>query len=213
MAGGRRQRSSGGKRRKRNNSSLQEHRRTGKILQPPFRTISNTKSIPWLRDTFPDMLWLCSVISQHGDKGMLLAAKFLDQVDSLIDAAVAAGRTQKPDNLILGGELTSFELVPEELRSEIIHSLRDGGWYEECVSGIFARALGKYTGMPGAWLLDGWRGRELVIAPDEQERYMAKVILDSQTQRDDPRLVQGPDLDKSDSVGPPRTKMACMACR
>ena len=33
--------------------------------------------------------------------------------------------------------------------------------------------------MPGAWLLDGWRGREQIIAPDEQERYLAKVVLDS----------------------------------
>ena len=131
MGASRKQQRSGGKRRKRNNSSLKDYRRTGKTLQPPFRTISKTKNVPWLRDTFPDMLWLCSVITQHGDEGMLLAAKFIDRVESVIDAAVADGRAQKPDDLLLGGELTSFELVPEELRSEIIYALRSDGLYEE----------------------------------------------------------------------------------
>ena len=179
MAAGRKKQRSDGKRRKRNNSSLTDHRRTGKALQPPFRTISETKSAPWLRDTFPDMLWLCSVISQHGDEGMLLAAKFIDRVESVIDTAVADGRMQKPDGLLLGGELTSFELVQEELRSEIIYALRRDCLYEQGIPGILARALGKYSDMPGAWLFDGWRGREPIIPPDEQERYLAKVVLDS----------------------------------
>lgn len=179
MGASRKQQRSGGKRRKRNNSSLKDYRRTGKTLQPPFRTISKTKNVPWLRDTFPDMLWLCSVITQHGDEGMLLAAKFIDRVESVIDAAVADGRVQKPDGLLLGGELTSFELVSEELRSEIIYALRSDGLYEGGIPGILARALGKYSDMPGAWLLDGWRGREPIIPSDEQERYLAKVVLDS----------------------------------
>lgn len=179
MAGNQKKQKSGGKRGKRNTSSLQDHRRTGKVLQPPFRTISGTNSTPWLRDTFPDMLWLCSVISQHGDEGMSLAAKFIDQVDSVIDSAAADGRIQRPSDFLLGGELASFELVPEELRSEAIYALRDNGLYDKGVPGILARALGRYSDMPGAWLLDGWRGREPIIGPDEQERYLSKVVLDS----------------------------------
>lgn len=179
MATSRKQRKSGGNKRQRGTSSLKDHRRTGKVLQPPFRTISKTKSVPWLRDTFPDMLWVCALISQHGDEGMLLAARFIDRIESIIDAAAIGGRVTKPENLLLGGELTSFEEVPEELRSEIIYALRSDGLYEECIPGILARALSKYSDMPGTWLLDGWRGREQIIPPDEQERNLAKVVLDS----------------------------------
>jgi len=129
------------------------------------------------------MLWLCSVISQHGDEGMLLAAKFIDRVESVIDAAAADGRVEKPEDLLLGGELTSFEQVPEELRSEIIDALRRDDIYEEGVPGVLARVLGKYSDMPGAWLLNGWRRREQIISPDVQERYLAKMVLDSSTGR------------------------------
>ncbi len=179
MSANRKQRKSSGNKRQRRNSSLKDHRRTGKVLQPPFRTISKTKSVPWLRDIFPDMLWICAVISHHGDEGMLLASRFIDRVESVMDAAAADGRITKPEKLLLGGELTSFEEVPVELRSEIIFALRSDDLYEEGVPGVLARALSKYSDMPGAWLLDGWRGREPIIAPDEQERYLARVVLDS----------------------------------
>lgn len=179
MAVNRKQRKSGASKTKRNSSSLREHRRTGKVLQPPFRTLSKAKSVPWLRDTFPDMLWVCAVISHNGDEGMLLVAKFVDRIMSVIDAAATEGRVAKPEDLLLGGELTSFEEVPKELRNEIIYALQSDGLYEEGVPGILARVLGKYSEMPGSWLLHGWRGREPIIPPDEQERYLAKVVLDS----------------------------------
>src|SRR6516225_3327497 len=123
MAANRKQRKSGGNKRQRRNSSLKDHRRTGKVLQPPFRTISKMQSVPWLRDTFPDMLWVCALISHRGDEGMLLAGRFIDCVESVIDAAVADGRVTKTEKLLLGGELTSFEEVPEELQGEVIRAL------------------------------------------------------------------------------------------
>jgi hypothetical protein len=137
------------------------------------------QSVPWLRDTFPDMLWVCALISHRGDEGMLLASRFIDCVESVIDAAVADGRATKPESLLLGGELTSFEEVPESLRGEVIRALRDYDLYDDGMPGVLARVLSKYSDMPGAWLLDGWRGREPIIAPDEQERYLAKIVLDS----------------------------------
>lgn len=179
MAKNRKQGKSGGTRPKRNTSRLKDHRQSGKKLQPPFRTISDSQSIPWLRDTFPDMAWLCSLVSHHGDRGMLLAAKFLDRAESVIDAAATDGRADKPKDFLLTGELTSFEQVPEVLRSEILHALQTDGLYDECLPWVLARALGKYADMPGAWLLEGWRGRALITSPDEPEKYLAKVVIDS----------------------------------
>jgi hypothetical protein len=163
----------------RKNSTISQHRRTGKILKPPFRTLPRSQSIPWLRDTFPDMIWLCSLISHNGDDGMVLAGDFLDRISSVIDAAVADGRIELPDDFLLTGGLTSFESIPGAVRTEIIYALRSDGLYDKGLPWVLARGLGKYSDLPGAWLLDGWRGRALIITPDEPERYLAKVVLDS----------------------------------
>lgn len=175
MSTNRKSRKAAGKRNRRN-STLSEHRRTGKILKPPFRTLPKTQSVPWLRDTFPDMIWLCSLIS---DNGMVLAGNFLDRISSVIDAAAADGRIELPDDFLLTGGLTSFEDIPEAVRAEVIYALRSDGLYDDGLPWVLARGLGKYSDLPGGWLLDGWRGRAPMITPDEPERYLAKVVLDS----------------------------------
>lgn len=52
-------------RKRRNTSSLQQHRRIGKTLLPPFLTLPGSGLTPasWTNDRLPEMLWACLVIS------------------------------------------------------------------------------------------------------------------------------------------------------
>lgn len=160
----------------RQNSRLKDHKRSGKILKPPMRTFPGMTSVPWLRDTFPDMLWLCALIKQHGDKeGMLLAAKVLDRIYAV---GLPAGHDTDDSSgpVMLTGELTSFDHVPEHLRGEVLQALKADGLYEEAFPWLLVRALSKYDNVPGRWILSGWEGNTQIVGADEPEQLLRSVV-------------------------------------
>lgn len=163
---------------KRKNSRLKDHKQSGKTLRPPMRTLPNMKLVPWLRDTFPDMLWLCSLITKYGDKsGMSIAGQVLDCISELLgpDDSEEAGKERS----VLTGQLTSFDQVPDQVRGEVIEVLKANGLYERAFPWELVRALQKYDGLPGEWILDGWAGNTQIIGADEPESFLRSVIESS----------------------------------
>src|SRR5262249_20411130 len=135
--------------------------------------IPGMTSVPWLRDTFPDMLWLAMLITEHGTKGMHIAARLLDRANAVIDQADA-----RPDGLILTGQLTAFERVPESSRAPILQALKKDGLYEIAVPWVFARSLMKYDDVPGMWLFNGWKGNVQIVPSDQPEQFLSRVVED-----------------------------------
>jgi hypothetical protein len=159
-------------------SDLKSHRRTGKLLQPPLRTLPNLAQLPWLRDTFPNMIWLCALITLNGDKpGMILAGKVLDRVTVVLGGR--PGGSHDDAVPMLTGELVAFERVPEERRAEVLVALKRDGLYEEAFPWILCRGLAKYQELPGRWIFEGWLGNEQIVAATEPEKLLRRVVEDS----------------------------------
>ena len=162
--------------RQRNSSRLSDHKRQGKIYKPPMRTLPLT-TVPWLRDLFPDMLWICYLIAHNGDKpGMLLAANFIDCIEDVVN--VGKDRDAE-DAFMITGSLTSFDLVPESQRSEVLRELRDRELFEDGFPWILARGLEKYSDAPGRWLIEGWRGHEQIVPASAPEEHLRCVVDDA----------------------------------
>lgn len=168
-----------GKQRQQRSSRLKDHKRAGKILKPPMNTIGNMTMVPWLRDSFPNMIWLCALIKLYGDKpGMMLAGQVLDRIDDVLGHAPGEGQDD-PNRNILTGEMTAFDQVPEDKRSEVLAALQDDGLYERAFPWILVRGLQKYDQLPGSWLLGGWSGREPIIGADEPETFLRTIVTDA----------------------------------
>jgi hypothetical protein len=149
-------------------STLQQHRRLGKTLKPPLRTLAQMRSVPWLRDVLPDMLWLCSVVvgTPNPKSGMLLVARAIDTLDAMWKDASEA----------IDGRMTAFDRVPGEFRWPFIERLIDDGIYEAAFSRDFANLLLLYTGAPGLWILEPWRRRITTPDPKQADDYLTKLL-------------------------------------
>lgn len=53
----------------RRNTPLSKHRQQGKVLNSPFGGLPNMRVVPWLRDQFPDYLWVCWHLADKIDRG------------------------------------------------------------------------------------------------------------------------------------------------
>ncbi len=163
----------------RRNSRLKDHKRTGKILKPPMRTVGNMQMVPWLRDSLPDLLWLCALIKLYGDKpGMLLAGEALDRIESVLGLIEGAG-SQDPERLILTGDLTAFDKIAVDDRAAVLVALKEDGLFERAFPWVLVRALQKYDNPPAAWLFEGWRGNEQIIPANEPEQFLREVVSDA----------------------------------
>lgn len=159
------------KSRTRPNTSITDHRRVGKRLIPPLAGMPNMTPLPWLPDIFPDMLWLCSLITADLDEGMLAANATLRRVDDAV-------RETEGDLLpkVVDGRLTRLELVPDAARTQVLNQLEAESAYEIAVPEGFAHALGMYPDAPGSWLIEPWLRRGLRIDWEHAERYLTDVI-------------------------------------
>lgn len=164
------------KKNRRAQSTLQQHKRQGKnIFQPPMRTIPNTTTIPWLRDVFPDMLWICSTLYEQGEaKGMNMVAAVLDRITALMPRSTGHDGIDVP--ALLTGTLTSFDQVPQELRGEVLSALHADGLYEKAFPHVLVDALSKYEDLPGRWIFEGWNGDAEVEDSDDSEEFLRGAI-------------------------------------
>jgi hypothetical protein len=67
-------------------SSLADHKHVGKRVLPPMRQLDSLHQVAWLRDAFPDMLWLCSLLRDDPHAHVLECAKVLDTIKESLPA-------------------------------------------------------------------------------------------------------------------------------
>ncbi|MEA2585835.1 MAG: hypothetical protein QOF33_3920, partial [Thermomicrobiales bacterium] len=164
--------------RKRLNSTLADHKKEGRTLKPPFRTIENFRSVTWMKDTMPDMLWLCSIISTNGQmSGLLGCTRVLDIVDDIAGPYIS--HLDERDKPIFDGRLTTFERVPEPARTAILQELEAQGLHDLAVPEGFAHSIGLYPGAPGRWLIARWLERGMSINWEIAQRYLAPIFVDA----------------------------------
>ena len=60
--------------------SLADHKKVGRRVLPPMRQIDGMKTVPWLRDVFVDMLFICSIIGDEPRATVFVCAKVLDTI-------------------------------------------------------------------------------------------------------------------------------------
>ena len=158
----------------RQRSTLAQHRQRGKTFTPPLQSFgAPLREIPWLRDVFPDMLWICATLENMGEaRGISACKDVLDRLTPLIPASETD--EERPAEL-LTGSLTSFELVPVNRRQEALDLLKDDGLYEDAFPCLLVRALGKYSDLPGGWLLDGRKDNVQIVPEKAPEQFLQQL--------------------------------------
>ena len=142
----------------------------GKRLVTPLNQLQSLRSVPWLRDLFPDMLWLCFHLAADDTGGMGLVARVLDVIDEAI-AQVDLG-----PEYINDGRLTNFERIPENVRPRVLASLHSRGVYGDGFPEDWAAAYCAYPDAPGLWLIQPRLDR-LRLDPDVSQRALSPVAL------------------------------------
>jgi hypothetical protein len=130
--------------------------------------------IPWLPDVFPDMLWICATLENLGERrGISVCTDVLDRLAPLVPASETD--EERPVGL-LTGSLTSLDLIPVDRRHEALDLLKDDGLYEDAFPWLLVRALGKYSDIPGGWLLDGWKDNVQIVPEEAPEQFLQQVV-------------------------------------
>ena len=154
-------------------SSLADHKRVGRRVLPPMRQIEGMKSVPWLRDVLPDMLFICSIIHEAPRATVFTCAKVLDTIADVLPAPARDDAAA----LIMTGGLTSLEAVPEDKREAVLDALERADLYDVAVSEDFAHSLAMYPDAPGQWLLAPWKRRGIAVDWEKAQAHLKRVIL------------------------------------
>jgi hypothetical protein len=99
----------------------------------------------------------------------------LDRIDDVLDDPSSPGR---PEKLAITGQLSAFEDIPERTRLRILDALQSDDLFARAIPWMSARALMKYSDVPGMWLFNGWERNEQIVGADEPERLLARGALD-----------------------------------
>lgn len=158
---------------KNHHSSLVDHKRVGRRVLPPMRQLDGMESVPWLRDAFPDMLLICSIIADDPRATVFACARVLDTIADVLPTPGA----DDPAALIITGSLTSLEAVPEDKRGAVLEALEKADLYHVAVSEDFAHSLAMYPDAPGQWLLGPWRRRGIAVDWEKAQAHLKRVIL------------------------------------
>lgn len=166
----------------RRNTPLEGHRQRGKVLKSPLGDIPNTRAVPWLRDQFPDYLWVCWHLAGDLDRGRSLVVATLRAANRILDEVIG---NAVEDRTVLDGSLTAWESVPLDARAPILAALAERDVHDLAVPEAFAQVLGMYPGAPGEWLISRWRDRSgFRVDPAVAERSLSPVIVAGADGRD-----------------------------
>ena len=116
----------------------------------------------WLRDIFPEVLWIDAVLWEEGFGGVYAALDVLDQF------------VPEEQKAILDGTLSTFDLIPPMDRPAAVAALA-----AEAPHGLpddLGHGLLLYPSCPGAWLYDG-------ISEDDLDRKRGVEYLTEATRR------------------------------
>ncbi|UWX97353.1 DUF5677 domain-containing protein [Arthrobacter zhaoxinii] len=149
------------------------------MLVPPIKAVGDLTQAPWLQDAFPDMLWVCAVISSRGaNLGMKIVAEVVDLAQDLSSSADSS-LDDAPPSVVITGTLTSFDRVPAERRALFLETLEVSGLYERAFPTELRRALLSYETIPSRWLLEYVSLPESVADSTVQEDILRPVVFDS----------------------------------
>lgn len=127
-------------------SRLQEHKRKGKSLLPPFAQLP-ISPISWVKDLLPEMLWLDSVLSSAELR--VSTERFHRTLD------VVDGYMPDDSKQVVTGLVSSFALVPHARREDVRSLLKRIGLFNKVFPREFLAVIGNYPNCPMSWLLDG----------------------------------------------------------
>ena len=131
---------------KRFTSSLQDHKRKGKRLEPPF--IANfgetLRLVEWARDLLPEYLWIAALFDMYTSNE---AITIYNQTLDILDPFNAGGE------YVLIGTVSSFALVPEESRSTARSALHP--IIQKAIIEPVGLIFSLYPECPAAWLTEG----------------------------------------------------------
>lgn len=131
--------------------------------------------VMWARDRLPNMLWLTAMLAYHGERdGIRLITTTLDELARLLPPGQDVDETR---GAALTGTLTSLDEVPEHRRADAITRLKALGLYDAAFPPAYARAMSRYPGVPGAWILTEARAAADSAATDvEPEAVLAAAL-------------------------------------
>ncbi|VXC35201.1 conserved hypothetical protein [Arthrobacter sp. 8AJ] len=161
------------------NSRISDHKQKGKVLVPPILARGDITQLPWLRDTFPDMIWICALISSLGAKrGMQLVANVVDPLHDVTETESLEGEGASPSP-VFTGTLTSFDRLSPKFRPSFLEELDRAGLYERAFPTELRKALLSYEDLPARWLFEH---PAYPIDPTEEdtcENTLRPVVFDS----------------------------------
>jgi hypothetical protein len=161
------------------NSRISDHKQKGKILVPPILARGDVTQLPWLRDTFPDMIWICALISSLGARsGMELVANVVDLLHDLTKTEVPE-EEGSPAAAVFTGTLTSFNRVSPEDRPFFLEELDRFGLYERAFPQELRDALLSYEDLPARWLFEHAPDHMDATEEDACGNTLRPIVLDS----------------------------------
>lgn len=154
-------------------SPLSAHQKRGPKLVPPMRQLEGLHEVPWLRDVFPDMLWICSRLAPDPEARLLPTAKLLD---TITEATAPHLPKESSPLVVITGTLTSFEGLPQQAREAVLQILVERDLYEDACPDDFAHSLGMYDAAPGSWLLAPWKQRGHTIDWERAQAHLRSLV-------------------------------------
>jgi len=136
------------RKRRRQTSTLKDHKKVGKVLQPPFKQIP-LSPYNWIAEVLPEMLWIDAVLSR---RSLGEATSIVYGTLDILDAYVLADSQE-----ILTGMISSFAIVPEDRRSDARKALTGDMVFDVAFPQDFCNALALYSQCPAYWLVEDWR--------------------------------------------------------
>jgi hypothetical protein len=123
-------------------AALEEHKRLGKNLFPPFRQFNpSPEQVFWARDLLPEFLWIDSLVHAYGESG---AANLFGAFISAVDKFNLHGSE------ILDGTISSFRLIGVDARELFLAELL--GLITDAVRLPFGSVLSIYPDCPMTWM-------------------------------------------------------------
>jgi hypothetical protein len=123
-------------------AALEEHKRLGKNLLPPFRQFNpSPEQVFWCRDLLPEFLWIDSLVHTYGEAGAAhLFGAFISAADHFnLNASE-----------ILDGTISSFRLIGADGRDRFLEELPE--LITDAVRMPFGSVLSIYPECPMAWM-------------------------------------------------------------
>ncbi len=100
------------------NKILDDHKRKGKIFQPPLLNVGTFVETAWIDYAVPEFIWILILITEYGvDKGSVLALEFACVADDYL--------ISKIDNGSAAAIISSFYLLNASEKVEIIEKMKE----------------------------------------------------------------------------------------